>query len=135
MPATYEPPGEPIDEDYPMVLSTGRQLEHWHTGSMTRNASVLDAIEPEPIVSIHPLDMQENNIQLDEFVKMESRRGEIVARARPDTGLQRGSVFMAFCYVEAAINLLTVEELDPYGKIPEFKFCAVKIAPTSEITT
>jgi len=102
---------------------------------MTRNASVLDAIEPEPIVSIHPLDMQEHNIQLEEFVKIESRRGEVVARARADTGLQRGSVFMAFCYVEAAINLLTVEELDPYGKIPEFKFCAVKIAPTREIPT
>jgi len=135
VPAHYTQAAELPDDDYEFILITGRQLEHWHTGSMTRNASVLDAIEPEPIVSIHPLDMQENNIQLDEFVKMESRRGEIVARARPDTGLQRGSVFMAFCYVEAAINLLTVEELDPYGKIPEFKFCAVKIAPTSEITT
>ena len=133
--AHYTHAAELPDDDYQFILITGRQLEHWHTGSMTRNASVLDAIEPEPIVSIHPLDMQEHNIQLEEFVKIESRRGEVVARARADTGLQRGSVFMAFCYVEAAINLLTVEELDPYGKIPEFKFCAVKIAPTREIPT
>ena len=133
VPAHYTHAAELPDDNYGLILITGRQLEHWHTGSMTRNASILDAIEPEPIVSIHPLDMQEHNIQLEGFVKMESRRGEIVVRVRPDPGLQRGSVFMAFCYVEAAVNLLTVEDLDPHGKIPEFKFCAVKIAPTSEI--
>ena len=132
MPAHYTHAAELPDETYNFILITGRQLEHWHTGTMTRNASVLDAIEPEPIVSIHPLDMRDHDIPLEGFVRMESRRGEIVARVRLDTGLQRGSVFMAFCYVEAAVNLLTVEDLDPHGKIPEFKFCAVKIAPTSE---
>ena len=101
---------------------------------MTRNASILDAIEPEPVVSLHPLDMQDHDIPNEGFVKLQSRRGEIVARVRPDTGLQRGSVFMAFCYVEAAANLLTVEDLDPYGKIPEFKFCAVKISSDEEVT-
>jgi len=131
VPATYTHAAELPDDEFEFILITGRQLEHWHTGSMTRNASVLNAIEPEPTVSIHPLDMQAKNIPLEGFVKMESRRGEIVARARPDTGLERGSVFMAFCYVEAAVNLLTVEDLDPHGKIPEFKFCAIKIGPTS----
>ncbi len=132
VPAHYTHAAELPDDDYGFILITGRQLEHWHTGSMTRNAIVLDAIEPEPVVSIHPMDMQENGIEIEGFVKVESRRGEIVARVRPDTGLQRGSVFMAFCYVEAAVNLLTVEDLDPDGKIPEFKFCAVKIASSSE---
>lgn len=133
VPANYTHAAELPDADYEFILITGRQLEHWHTGSMTRNASVLNAIEPDPVVSIHPLDMQERNISLEGFVKMQSRRGEIVARVRPDAGLQRGSVFMAFCYVEAAVNLLTVEDLDPYGKIPEFKFCAIKIGPTPEV--
>ena len=134
VPATYTHAAELPDDEYEFILMTGRQLEHWHTGSMTRNASILDAIEPEPVVSLHPLDMQDHDIPNEGFVKLQSRRGEIVARVRPDTGLQRGSVFMAFCYVEAAANLLTVEDLDPYGKIPEFKFCAVKISSDEEVT-
>lgn len=125
--AAYTHAAELPDEEYQFILMTGRQLEHWHTGSMTRNASVLDAIEPEPVVNLHPRDMHALNIEEGGFVRVESRRGELVARVRRDSGLQTGSVFMAFCYAEAAVNLLTVDDLDPHGKIPEFKFCAVKV--------
>ena len=128
VPATYTHAAELPDDEYEFILMTGRQLEHWHTGSMTRHTRVLDALEPEAVVSLHPLDLQERNIPIEGFVKLQSRRGEIVARIRPDTGLQRGTVSMPFCYAEAAANLLTVEDLDPHGKIPEFKFCAIKIA-------
>ena len=128
VPAEYTQAAELPGDEYNFILMTGRQLEHWHTGSMTRNASVLDAIEPEPVVSVHPDDMRDAGIEPEGFVRLQSRRGEVTARVRADAGLQRGSVFMAFCYVEAAANLLTIEELDPFGKIPEFKFCAVKIS-------
>ncbi len=128
VPAAYTHAAELPDDEYGFILMTGRQLEHWHTGSMTRHASVLDAIEPEPVVSLHPEDMQALSIGDGEFVRLESRRGELVARVRMDSGLQTGSVFMAFCYAEAAANLLTVDDLDPHGKIPEFKFCAVKVS-------
>ena len=132
VPAEYTHAAELPGPEYNFILITGRQLEHWHTGSMTRNASILNAIEPEPVVSVHPDDMAAAGIQAEGFVTLESRRGQLTARVRPDRGLQRGSVFMAFCYVEAAANLLTIEELDPFGKIPEFKFCAVKLFPQSE---
>ena len=107
---------------------TGRQLEHWHTGAMTRNAKVLDAIEPEPVISINPADMEEIGDSGSDFVRVASRRGTVVARARSDDGIQEGTIFMAFCYVEAAANLLTTDELDPVGKIPEFKYCAVRLS-------
>jgi formate dehydrogenase major subunit len=128
VPAAYTHAAELPDDEYKFILITGRQLEHWHTGSMTRHASVLDALEPEPVVSLHPADMREYAIPEGGFVRLQSRRGELVSRVRSDPGLQCGSVFMAFCYVEAAANLLTIEELDPHGKIPEFKFCAVRIS-------
>jgi len=127
VPAEYTHAAELPDAEYPNILITGRQLEHWHTGSMTRNASVLDAIEPEPVVNVHPDDMAAVGVEEGDFIVVESRRGRLSARVRPDRGMQRGSVFMAFCYVEAAANLLTVEELDPFGKIPEFKYCAVRL--------
>lgn len=126
--AAYTHAAELPDDEYRFILMTGRQLEHWHTGSMTRHASVLDAIEPEPVVNLHPQDMHALQIADGGFVRVESRRGELVARVRMDSGLQTGSVFMAFCYAEAAVNVLTVDDLDPHGKIPEFKFCAVKVA-------
>ena len=130
VPAHYSQAAELPDAQYPFILITGRQLEHWHTGSMTRNATVLNAIEPRAIVSLHPHDMSEHAIHEGELVTLRSRRGKITARARTDDGLQPGSIFVPFCYVEAAANLLTVEELDPYGKIPEFKFCAVALSAT-----
>jgi len=110
-----------------MVLITGRQLEHWHTGSMTRRAAALDSIEPEPVVSIHPLDLQKLNAAPGETLTIQSRRGQISLYARADDGMALGSVFVPFCYYEAAANMLTNPVLDPFGKIPEFKYCAVKI--------
>ena len=127
VPADYIHAAELPDDGFPYVFMTGRQLEHWHTGAMTRNASVLNAIEPEPVVNIHPLDLRDMGAEPGDFIRVRSRRGEIVARARSDFGIQRKSLFMAFCYSEAAANLLTSESLDPYGKIPEFKYCAVMV--------
>jgi formate dehydrogenase major subunit len=133
VPAAFSRANELPDQDYPFVFITGRQLEHWHTGSMTRHASVLDAIEPDPVVAIHPLDLEVLGGKAGELITIESRRGRIAAYARADTGLQRGSLFMAFCYNEASANIITNEALDPFGKIPEFKFCAVKVTPGGEL--
>ncbi len=127
VPADIIPPDERPDDEYPMVLITGRQLEHWHTGSMTRRATVLDAIEPDPVALIHPLDLQELGVKPGELITLESRRGKVALYARADDGTPRGSVFVAFCYYEAAINKLTNAALDPYAKIPEFKYCAIRI--------
>ena len=110
-----------------MVLITGRQLEHWHTGSMTRRASALDYIEPEPVASLHPLDLAQLGVTPGETLTIESRRGTISLYARADDGMPRGAVFVPFCYYEAAANMLTNPVLDPFGKIPEFKYCAVRV--------
>jgi formate dehydrogenase major subunit len=119
---------ETPDEEYPYVFITGRQLEHWHTGSMTRRASVLDAIEPDPVVSMHPLDMYELGVTQGDPIRVTSRRGEVSAYARGDDGMQRGEVYLPFAFHEAAANLLTNEAIDPFGKIPEFKYCAVRVS-------
>ncbi len=119
---------ESPDEAYPFVLITGRQLEHWHTGSMTRRSRVLDAIEPGPVVTMNPADLVRIGVRAGDAITVQSRRGELTATARADSGLNAGQVFMAFCYQEAAANLLTNEALDPFGKIPEFKYCAVKVS-------
>ena len=121
------------DAEYPMVLITGRMLEHWHTGSMTRRASVLDAIEPAPTASIHPLDMDELGLEAGDTVTVQSRRGKVSLIARVDDGIARGSVFIAFCYYEAAANLLTNPALDPFAKIAEVKYCAVKLSKGGEL--
>jgi len=124
---------EQPDAEYPLVLITGRQLEHWHTGSMTRRASALDSIEPEPVASVHPLDLASLGIAPGETLTIKSRRGEISLYARADDGMPRGSVFVPFCYYEAAANMLTNPALDPFGKIPEFKYCAVKVSKGGSI--
>jgi formate dehydrogenase major subunit len=129
VPAHFIHADELPDQDYAFVLITGRQLEHWHTGAITRHAKILDAIEPDPVVSIHPETLTELGAEAGEKLKIKSRRGEIVAFARADNGMQKKVVFMPFCHVEAAANLLTNPKLDPFGKIPEFKFCAVKVSP------
>lgn len=126
--ATIITADETTDSEYPFVLMTGRQLEHWHTGTMTRRSRVLDAVEPDAIITLNPEDLVSLNIDAGAKVKVTSRRGEITATARVDAGLSRGEIFIPFCYHEAAANLLTNEALDPFGKIPEFKFCAVQIA-------
>ena len=127
VPADLIPAAERPDAEYSMVLITGRQLEHWHTGAMTRRAGVLDAIEPEPTVSMNPQDMRELGIKAGEVATVESRRGKISLYVREDAGTPRGAVFIPFAYYEAAANLLTNPALDPFGKIPEFKYCAVRV--------
>jgi len=127
VPADIVPADERPDTDYPMVLITGRQLEHWHTGSMTRRAGVLDAIEPDPVALVHPLDLADLGGQPGDVVTLASRRGQVSLYARADAGTPRGAVFVPFCYYEAAINKLTNAALDPFGKIPEFKYCAIKV--------
>lgn len=129
VPADLISANERPDKDYPMVLITGRQLEHWHTGSMTRRASNLDSLEPEPVASMHPLDLEAWGIQPGATLTIESRRGRISLYARADDGTPRGAVFVPFCFYEAAANKLTNPVLDPFGKIPEFKYCAVKVIP------
>ena len=115
------------DNEFDYILITGRQLEHWHTGSMTRRASMLNEIEPDPISNMCLLDMQKIGVQEGDLISVESRRGKIDVYVRRDDGLQQGQIFIPFCYVESAANLLTNAALDPDAKIPEFKFCAVKI--------
>lgn len=135
VPAEYIHADEMPDDDYPLIFITGRQLEHWHTGSMTRHSVTLDAIEPDPVVTIHPDDLRQLGIEAGGLITIESRRGKITAYARADMGIQRGSLFMAFCYNEASANMITNEALDPSAKIPEFKFCAVKATPGGTIAT
>ena len=132
VPAEFTRANELPDQEYPFVLITGRLLEHWHTGAMTRRANVLDAIEPVATASMHPDDMQRIGVQAGDYVTVESRRGVVSAIARRDTGIPRNSVFMPFAFVEAAANLLTNPALDPVGKIPEFKYCAVRVRPGAE---
>ena len=129
VPADLIPAAERPDADYPTVLLTGRQLEHWHTGSMTRRSAALDSIEPEPVASVHPLDLEHVGVLPGDILTITSRRGSISLYARADDGMPRGAVFVPFCYYEAAANLLTNPALDPFGKIPEFKYCAVKVTP------
>ena len=127
VPADIIPAAERPDAQFPMVLITGRQLEHWHTGSMTRRASVLDAIEPDPTALVHPLDLAAMGAAPGDVLTVESRRGKVTLYARAEEGTPRGSVFVAFAYYEAAINRLTHAALDPFAKIPEFKYCAVRV--------
>jgi formate dehydrogenase major subunit len=129
VPADIIPADERPDTQYPMVLITGRQLEHWHTGSMSRRAAVLDALEPDPVASIHPLDIAGLGIKPGDVVTIASRRGQVSLYARADEGTPRNAVFVPFCYYEAAINKLTNPALDPFAKIPEFKYCAVRVTP------
>jgi formate dehydrogenase major subunit len=127
VPADIIPAAERPDEAYPYVLITGRQLEHWHTGSMTRRTEALDAIEPAPVASINPADLRKLGVLPGDTVTIASRRGSVSLYARADDGMPPGAVFIPFCYYEAAANLLTNPALDPFGKIPEFKYCAVSL--------
>ena len=127
VPADVIPPAELPDAQYPMILSTGRQLEHWHTGAITRRASVLDSLEPEAVVLLSPEDTGRLGIAPGERVRIATRRGLIEAKARVDGAVPRGMVFMPFCFAEAPANMLTNPVLDPFGKIPEFKFCAARL--------
>ncbi len=127
VPTDIVPPDELPDDDFPMVLTTGRLLEHWHTGAMTRRASALAQLEPESIASMHPRQMENMGIAPGDMVRVSTRRGAIETHMRADRDVPDGMVFIPFCFVEAAANVLTNPQLDPVGKIPEFKFCAVKV--------
>ncbi len=127
VPAVFRHADERPDDDYPFVLITGRQLEHWHTGAMTRRAAALDAIEPEPTAALHPDELAALGIAAGGWLRLESRRGAIELRARADAGVARATVFVPFAYAEAAANLLTNPALDPDGRIPEVKYCAVRV--------
>ncbi|MCC1492852.1 formate dehydrogenase subunit alpha [Cognatishimia sp. F0-27] len=126
-PARVTPPAELPDERFPMILTTGRQLEHWHTGSMTRRATVLDAVEPEANCSMHPRTLRALGVEPGGLVRLTTRRGSVEVMARADRAVAEDMVFLPFAYVEAAANILTNPALDPFGKIPEFKYSAVRV--------
>jgi formate dehydrogenase major subunit len=129
VPAQWLPAKELPNADYPLVLNTGRLLQHWHTGSMTRRSYALNAIAPQAEVYVHPKDAANRGLVHGEMVRVRSRRGEIELRLNVSHREAQGNCFIPFHFREAAANLLTIDEIDPYGKIPEFKFCAVEIEP------
>ena len=126
-PASVIAPDDVPDADFPMILTTGRQLEHWHTGSMTRRSAVLDGLEPEANCSLHPSTLRKLGVAPGEHVRLTTKRGSISIMAREDRAVSPDMVFLPFAYVEAAANILTNPAVDPYGKIPEFKFSAVRV--------
>ena len=127
VPADLVPPDEMPDDEFPLVLTTGRLLEHWHTGAMTRRSASLDAQEPEPVVAMHPRDIGELGLKRGQKVVVETRRGAVELTLRADRDVSPGMLFMPFCFREAPANVLTNPQLDPFGKIPEFKFSAARI--------
>src|SRR5712691_10775702 len=134
VPARITPPDEVPDADYPMVLSTGRQLEHWHTGAMTRRATTLDALEPGAVASLSRGEIARLGIAPGDMIRVSTRRGAVELTARQDDAIPDGVVFIPFAFVEAAANLLTNPALDPFGKIPEFKYCAARVERVDEAT-
>jgi predicted molibdopterin-dependent oxidoreductase YjgC len=132
VPIAYRAPVEETNEEYPLILSTGRILYHWHGGTMSRRSPGLDAIAPEAEVEINPLDAEAHGINNGDLVRVASRRGEVVAAARITERSPQGTVFMTFHYAEAAANLLTIDAVDPAAKIPEYKVCAVNVARLEE---
>lgn len=133
VPCPYLPADELPDAEYPFVLSTGRVLEHWHTGSMTRRSYALNSIEPDAFAAMHPSDVATLNLEAGHHISVSSRRGTICLAVRSDDSIEPGCVFIPFHFREAAANILTTDALDPYGKIPEFKYCAVKIEKVTSV--
>jgi formate dehydrogenase major subunit len=127
VPADLLPPDEVPDAEFPLVLTTGRLLEHWHTGAMTRRAGVLDAIEPVGIAAMNPRDIQKCGLRQGDRITVETRRGVLEAILRADREVAEGMIFMPFCFAESPANRLTNPKLDPVGKIPEFKYCAARV--------
>src|SRR6202007_1425377 len=127
--AKLQPPDETPDHEYPFILTTGRELEHWHTGAMTRRATVLDALEPSAVASVSRGTIAKLGIKPGDPIRVTTRRGTVELASRQDDGIPDGVVFIPFAFVEAAANLLTNPALDPFGKIPEFKFCAARVEP------
>jgi formate dehydrogenase major subunit len=132
--AKLTPPNETPDAEFPFILTTGRQLEHWHTGAMTRRAATLDALEPSAVACLSRNQIEKLGIAPGDRVRVTTRRGVIELTARQDEAVPDGVVFIPFAYVEAAANLLTNPALDPFGKIPEFKYCAARVEPADTAT-
>jgi formate dehydrogenase major subunit len=130
--AKLTPPNEVPDHEFPMVLTTGRQLEHWHTGAMTRRSSTLDTLEPGPVACLSRGTIAKLGVKPGDMVLVSTRRGSVQLAARHDDSVPDGVVFIPFAYVEAAANLLTNPALDPFGKIPEFKYCAARVEKPAE---
>ena len=126
------PPDEQPDAEFPFILTTGRQLEHWHTGAMTRRATVLDALEPAAVCSLSRGTFAKLGIAPGDMVRVATRRGAVELASRQDDAIPDGVVFIPFAFVEAAANILTNPALDPFGKIPEFKYCAARVEPVTE---
>ena len=127
VPVELAPPDEVPDETYPLILTTGRLLEHWHTGAMTRRSGVLDALEPHAMAAMNGREMTRLELQPGALVSVTTRRGAVTARLREDREIADGMVFMPFCFAEAPANRLTNPQLDPVGKIPEYKYCAARV--------
>jgi len=126
-PVDYIPPAELPDEEYPFLLTTGRILYHFHTGSMSRRSKPLSGIVPEGFLEMNPVDGESLGIKDNDWVKVSSRRGEVTTRVKLTERVDKGVVFMTFHFAESAANLLTNDALDPVAKIPEYKVAAVKI--------
>lgn len=131
----WQPPQEMPDEQYPLLLTTGRVLYHWHGGTMSRRSAGLNEIYPEALVEINPEDAERLRIADGDLVRVSSRRGEVVAKAEVVSRPQPGVVFMTFHFEEAATNLLTVAAFDPIAKIPELKVAAVRVERMAGITS
>ena len=132
-PVSYIPPAEIPDDEFPLILSTGRVLFHWHGGTLSRRSPGLDSLAPVSEVEIHPDDAADFGITDGRRVRVRSRRGEVVARARITRRSPPGTIFMTFHYAEAAVNLLTADAVDPVAKIPEYKVAAVSVEPVEEL--
>jgi predicted molibdopterin-dependent oxidoreductase YjgC len=133
VPVEYVAPEELPDDTYPFIMNTGRQMYHWHTGTMTRRSTGLDSREPVPVVDIHPLDAMELGITEGDTVRITSRRGSMLIGARLSERQARGQIFIPFHFREAAANLLTNPRLDPYAKIAEFKISAVRVEAVAPV--
>jgi formate dehydrogenase (coenzyme F420) alpha subunit len=127
VPISYIPPNEITDAEYPMILTTGRLLQHYHTGSMTRRSKVLDALKPHGTIEINVEDARRAHISDGDMIRVSSRRGSIDIAAEVTSRVMEGVVFIPFHFAEAAANILTNDALDPTAKIPEYKVCAVKV--------
>src|SRR5437660_868261 len=132
--AKLQPPAETPNEEYPFILTTGRQLEHWHTGAMTRRATTLDALEPSAVASVSRGTIAKLGIAPGDPIRVSTRRGVVELASRQDDAIPDGVVFIPFAFVEAAANLLTNPALDPFGKIPEFKYCAARVEAVDPAT-
>ena len=131
IPVEYLPPAELPDDEYPFVMNTGRQMYHWHTGTMTRRSEGLDSREPVPVAEIHPADAMRLGIGDGDTMRVTSRRGSLLIGARLSDRQAPGQIFIPFHFREAAANLLTNPRLDPYAKIAEFKVSAVRVEPAA----